>query len=46
MWVFKFTRTSHGTTVGDIQKNIVDAYNNLASQSMISAANEIEGTRD
>ena len=28
------------------EKNIVDAYNNVASQSMISAANEIEGTRD
>ena len=34
------------TTVSDIQKNIVDACNNVASQSMISAANEIESTRD
>ena len=34
------------TTVSDIQKNIVDAYNNVAYQSMIFAANEIEGTRD
>ena len=36
----------HTTTVSDIQKNIVDAYNNVAYQSMIFAANEIEGTRD
>ena len=36
----------HATTVSDIQKNIVDAYNNIASQSMISTANEKEGTRD
>ena len=36
----------HATTVSDIQKKTVDAYNNVASQSMISAANEIEGTRD
>ena len=36
----------HATTLSDIQKNIVDAYNNVDSQSMISAANEIEGTRD
>ena len=36
----------HAATVSDIQKNIVDAYNNVASQSMISAANEIEGTWD
>ena len=36
----------HITTVNDIQKNIVDAYNNAASHSMISAASEIEGTKD
>ena len=28
------------------EKNIVDAYNNVASQSKIFAAKEIEGTRD
>ena len=36
----------HSTTVSDIQKNMVDVYNNLASRLMISVANEIEGTRD
>ena len=28
------------------EKNIVDAYNNVASQSKIFAAKEIEGTRN
>ena len=37
---------SRATTVSYTQKNIVDIYNNVASQSMIYAANEIEGTRD
>ena len=36
----------HITTVNDIQKNIADAYNNVAFHSMISAASEIEGTKD
>ena len=36
----------HATTVSDIQKNIAHAYYNVASQSTISAANEIEVTRD
>ena len=34
------------TTISEIQKNIVDAYNNVPSQSTISGANEIEVTRD
>lgn len=34
------------TTASDIEKNIVDAYKNVASHSMISEANEIEGTKD
>ena len=43
---FNLPEPSHAPTVSDIQKDIVDAYNDVASQSMISAANEIEGTRD
>ena len=36
----------HATTVRNIQKNIVNAYNNVASQYMVSTANEVEGVRD
>ena len=34
---------SNATTVSDIQKDIVDAYNNVAYWSIISTVNEIEG---
>ena len=47
LWRFlNLPEPPHATTVSDRQKNIVDIYNNVASQSMIYAANKIEGTRD
>ena len=42
MWFLNLPEAPHATAVSDIKKKIVD----VASQSMISAANVIEGTRD
>ena len=42
MWFLNLPEPPHATTVSDIEKKIVD----VASQSMIFAATEIEGTRD
>ena len=45
LWrILNLPEPPHATTVSDRQKNIVDIYNNVASQSMIYAANKIEGT--
>ena len=45
MWFLNLSEPPHDTTVSGIQRDIVDAYNNVASQSMV-AANETKGTRN
>ena len=35
MWFLNLSEPPHDTTVSGIQRNIVDAYNNVASQSKV-----------